>query len=232
MKPIQLAACMVFFSGFAVHGFAVELPAELLGGLASENFQDREKSEDSLLAWSRQRPKESMPALYAQSRSHESPEVRSRCLDVLKELVTDEYLREGESGYIGIMMAEQRVAVPGDPEQRMAILITDVVPGTPAEKFGLAVGDLIVGVDDHVWREFGAALAFGEEIKKYRPATKVSLKLLRKGEVVEVPLVLGRRPADMVGRFMGLTAEEIAESDRIAKERYFRQWVERQKGEE
>ena len=48
----------------------------------------------------------------------DDPEVRERCLAILRDLVNDEYLKDGE-GYIGIRMQdEMATAVPGDVKPR------------------------------------------------------------------------------------------------------------------
>jgi C-terminal processing protease CtpA/Prc len=99
-----------------------------------------------------------MEELYRQSRVADDPEVRERCLGVLRELVNDEYLSEGE-GYIGIRMRDEvAAAVPGDANPRNAIRVMQVVPDSAAERAGLLVDDLIVGLNDLVWRDGPASM--------------------------------------------------------------------------
>lgn len=169
-----------------------------------------------------------MDRLYGISRGgHPDPEVRGRCTKVLRELVADEYLREGGEGFVGITMLEQGVAVPGDALERQGIRVTQVVPGTPADKAGIVMGDLIVGMGELVWRDVGAVFEFSNEIKRQKPGTQVILKVLRNDQVEEVPVLLARRPPGMDPRLLMLTPEELMEADRAAKERFFRQWMDR-----
>src|SRR5690606_10441051 len=135
----------------------------MLKGLESEDFKTREAAQAELLAWSRQRPEKAMEALFREYHVAGDPEVRRRCHDVLRELVTDEYLREGE-GYVGIFMQEEAIVVPGDPDLRRAIRVTQLVRDSPAERAKFRVGDLIVSVENAIWRQPGAVDDFGEKI--------------------------------------------------------------------
>lgn len=229
MNPrVVVTVVLLFLVSFgAAAGRA--LPDGTLERLASEEFREREAGQLELLAWARTSPAKTVDELYELTRVHENPEVRRRCMEVLRELVFDEYLREGGPGYIGIRMMEEQVAVPGDDGLRVGIRVTEVVDETPAEEAGLVQGDLIVGIDDRVWREQGMVFEFGDEIKRLKAGTRIVLKLLKNGAVVELPLTLGRRPPGALERFPMMTAEELAEADRAAKERYFREWMDRRR---
>ena len=216
---------------------AMDLPAALMEGLKSEKFAEREQAEAELLLWARQRQDGSLEDLYQQSRSAGDPELRERCFSVLRQLVTDEYLRVGV-GYLGILMnpVAERVNIPGDTEPRFAIKILQVVPDAPAHKAGLVVGDLLLGVNDAVWRQEHTSAVVTEKIKSLKAGTRISVKLLRDNKVMDVALVLARRPAeDQLPQFgfgMKMTPEAAAAAERTAKEKYFRRWLaERKSGE-
>ena len=220
-------------AGFAVCARGIELPAALTEGLKSEKFAERERAQAELLAWTRQRPDASMEALYQQSRTAEDPELRQRCFSVLRELVTDEYLRNGV-GYIGIRMNPntEAVNVPDEAQPRFAVRVLQVEPGTPAQKAGLVGGDLLLGVDDAVWQQEDTSASVSEKIKSLKAGTRVTIKLFRDGKIVEVPLVLARRPAaaDLLQFQFGLggfqiSPEAAAAADRAAKEDYFKRWL-------
>lgn len=212
----------------------IELPAAFLEGLKSEKFAEREQAEAELLAWTRQRPEASMESLYQQSRTADDPELRGRCLSVLRELVSDEYLRNGV-GYIGIRMNPntEAVNVAGEAKPRFAVRVLQVEPGTPAQKAGLLGGDLLLGVDDTAWQQEDTSAVVSEKIKSLKAGTRVSVKLFRDAKIVDVPLVLARRPAaaDLLqfqfgfGGGMQVSPEAAAAADRAAKEDYFRRWL-------
>lgn len=218
---------------------SIELPAGLLDGLKSEKFAEREHAEAELLAWARQRPDDSMEALYQQSRKAEDPELRERCFSVLRELVSDEYLRNGV-GYMGIRMNPntEAVNVPGEVDPRFAIRVLQVEPETPAQKAGLVGGDLMLGVDDAVWHQDDTSATVSDKIKSLKAGTRVTIKLFRAGKIVEVPLVLARRPAaaDLLqfqfGMGMQINPDSLAAADRAAKEDYFRRWLAARKAKE
>ena len=126
-----------------------------------------------------------MDELFRQSRIAEDPEARERCLSILRELVIDGYAKEGE-GYIGIGLRPEIGNVPGDPNPRGVIRVTQVQPDTPAQKADIRLNDLIVGLDREVWHEVDASLVFREKIRMMKPNTKVELKILRDGVVSAV----------------------------------------------
>jgi len=214
----------------------IELPAEVMQSLKAENFAQREKAQAALLEWARQSPDASLEALYQQSRAGDDPEQRERCLAVLRDLVTDEYLRNGV-GYVGFRMNPntEAVNVPGEANPRFAVRVLQVEPDTPGHKAGLLGGDLLLGVDDTVWHQEDTSATVSEKIKSLKAGTRVTLKLFREGKIVEVPLVLARRPAaaDLLqfGFFGGLgmpqqaSPEAIAAAERAAKDDYFRHWL-------
>ena len=219
--PLLLMACLQSLS-------ALEIPAGPLAALESDEFQIREKAQAELLVWSRERPQVAMDALFRKSRSAEDPEVRERCLELLRELVNDEYLKEGE-GFIGIRMLDEMANVPGDPEPRIAIRVTLVMPDSAAQKAGLKINDLIIGIDEKIWRVGSALGPFSDSIRQRKPGTRVALRVLRDKELMDVNVVLGRRPLIADNPFLDERQADIQAAEKAAKEAYFRRWLERRK---
>lgn len=207
----------------------------MVESLKSEKFADRETAEANLLAWSRQQPAEAMEELYRQSRVAPDPEVRERCFDVLRGLVNDDYLRNGV-GYLGVMMNPntEPVNVAGENQPRFAIRLIHVEADTPAKKAGLVVGDLLLGVNDTTWRQDHTSKSVSDAIQGYKAGAAVTIKLFRGGQVVEIPVVLGRRPAAanlmLLGGFgMRMTPADEAAAENVAREEYLQRWLARKK---
>jgi hypothetical protein len=198
----------------------IELPPEALSGLGSRLFREREAAQAELLGWGRAQPGPAMEELLRQSRMADDPEVRERCLSVLRALVEDEYLKEGE-GYIGIAMKDEISDVPGEAKPREVIRVTLVQPDSPGALAGIHHNDLIVGLNGNVWHE----TLFRANVRMMKPNTKVDLKILRDGELLDLQVTLARRPksADILF-FNGQTFDPEA-MERAAKEAYFRGWL-------
>jgi hypothetical protein len=207
---------------------ALELPAGPLAALESDEFRVREKGQTDLLEWSRERPQAAMDELFRMSRSAQDPEVRERCIEVLRELVNDEYLKEGE-GFIGIRMQDELANVPGDPKPRIAIRVIQVVPDSAAHKAGMKVNDLIVGFDDKVWRAGTALGPFSDSIRQIKPGTRITLRVLRNKELIDVDVILGRRPVTADNPFLDERQVDMEAAEQAAREAYFRRWLERRK---
>lgn len=229
-RTVKLAShsLAVFVSCFPFVVLGIELPAAALSKLGSEQFADRQQAQDELLEWSRKQPVASMDALYRHTRTAKDPEVRERCRSILKELVTDEYLKDGE-GYIGIGLMDDFVNVPGEPEPRNAVRISLVQEGSPGQKAGIRANDLILAVDGENGPAVQNHLKFQEEIRTRKPGSKVKMRLLRGAEILELEILLGRRlPVDENlfpnGRNIDPEALDLA-----AKEAHFRRWMEKKK---
>lgn len=202
----------------------VELPSNVFAQLKSQDFKSRESAESELLLWGRERPGPAMDELLRQSRIADDPEVRQRCLNVLRELVIDEYLKDGE-GYLGIMMGDAIENVPGDEKPRSVINVVQVVPDSAAQRGGLQPNDVIIALDDFIWREGAARLPFSEKIRAKKPNTKVALKVIRNGKIIELPITLGRRPPLQDNLFLNDPNFDPQAIERADKEAYFRRWL-------
>lgn len=207
---------------------AIEIPGGPLADLKSEEFGKRETAQEELIAWARLEPAPAMDLLFEQSRVADDPEVRERCLAVLRELVNDEYAKDGE-GFIGIAMMDEELVLPENAKPRGVIRVTNVIRESAAAKAGLQFNDLILGFDDHVWNEKMISLPFREQIRQLKPNSKITLKLLRDGKPMDVQLILGRRPPMPENPFFGQRVEDPAAAEQAAKDGYFRRWLERRK---
>lgn len=227
----RLVILTVFVSVLEIGAAPVEIPPGPLRDLASDQFRTRKHAEAEILAWARQRPAVATDAIFEHSRTSPDPEVRERCLSILRDLVADEYLRDGE-GYIGIRMQDEITNVPGDPKPRGAIRVIQVVAGSAAESAGLQLNDLIVGLNDEIWHERVISFAFGDRIRQFKPNAVVNLKVLRAGNLIEVPVKLGRRPLFAENPFIEQTEEEIAEAEKAAQAAHFKRWLEERRKRE
>jgi predicted metalloprotease with PDZ domain len=203
---------------------AAELPSGVLSGLGSQNFREREAAQTRLLEWGRTQSGPAMDELLRQSRIAADPEVRERCLSVLRALVIDEYLNEGE-GYLGISLKDEVSDVPGEVKPRGVIRVLMVQADTPAEHAGIRQNDLIVGVNGEMWQD----VVFRANVRMMKPNMKVDLKIVRDGGLIELKATLGRRPLSAdIGIFPGQSFDPEA-TERAAKEAYFRRWLSQRK---
>lgn len=226
LPVIAAASALTLAYGLRVCGG--DLPATALAEMRSDEFQVREQAQAGLLAWARQRPEPAKEALYLAARGHADPEVRERCLAVLRDLVTDDYLKEGE-GYIGIRMQDETALVPGENKPRSVIRVVDVVEGSAALKAGVKANDLICGLNDMAWRDEAASTPFSTRIRKLKPGSRVTLKLLRDGEVMHLRVTLGRRPLIADNPFLDQRQVDLEAAEQAAREAYFRRWLDLRK---
>jgi len=228
MRNALLGGCIITgcVAASGATSWGIELPAGPLANLRSEEFRTRESAQAELLAWARLQPEGVMNELLRHSRGDNDPEVRERCLAVLKELVNDEFLKDGE-GFIGIQMLDELANIPGDPNPRGAVRVIMLVPDSAAQKAGLQLNDLIIGMGDQVWHELGASLVFRERIRQLKPNTKITLKVLRNGNPLEIEVKLGRRPITADLLFFDQRQFDPEAAERAAKDGYFRRWLER-----
>lgn len=63
-----------------------------------------------------------------------------------------------------------------------------IVPGSPAEKAGLKEGDVITEVDRDI---LDGRADLGEILIQYKPGASVTLKVIRNGKTIELPVTLG-----------------------------------------
>lgn len=205
---------------------AIELPQVPLSTLKSLRFKEREKAQEDLLKWGRERPEQAKEEFFTQAQIAEDPEVRERCLEILRALVMDEYAKEGE-GFVGIAMRDDQKLLPGDPLLRSVIFVTLVQDGSPAHRAGIQINDIIVGLNGQAWHNVEASPAFREVILGTKPGTRVKLQIMRNEEMLDFNVTLGRKPNHdgQNNLFFNRGADEAEAIEQAAKEAYFRRWL-------
>lgn len=152
--------------------------------------------------------------------SHD-PEIRVRCMSVLRQLVIDDYLKEGD-GYIGIALLGEMTKIPQDPKPRGVIRITQVQPNSPASRAAILVGDRIIGLDREIWYEADMYIKFQNRIKATKPDTRVTLHILRENVILDVLMMLVRRPVAIDNSlFFSRRGSDLDGLETAAKEGYF-----------
>lgn len=207
---------------------AAELPAAPFSKLGSEQFAERELAQEQLLEWCRKQPAASMDLLYKHTQTAKDPEVRERCKSILKALVADEYLKDGQ-GYIGIALANDFANIPGAPGPRNAVRVSLVENGSPGDKAGLRANDLILALDGKDGPAAQDYQKFQEEIRARKPDAKVKLKILRGAEILELEIRLGRRIPVPENFFPDGRNPDPEALDQAAKEAHFRRWMDQKK---
>lgn len=209
------ARVFVFWAVAVMSAVCQQVPAEILKGLSSDKFADRESAHAQLNEWARGKPAASVPALRKQVAVDEDPEIQVRCLSVLRELVIEKEF-PGE-GYLGISMFEMTVQVPGDQVPRRVIRIGMVLPGSAAEHAGLMANDLVIGLDDTIWRQDGMSTEFAKRIRDTRPGSEVTLVVQQGEKVSKLKVKVGLKPEE--------PGEEGAAAAQAARDRFFEKWL-------
>jgi len=222
MKTGVLSSAL--FGFMAVLLFAEGIPAVLLSGLSSENFNERESSQSKIVDWAREKKKAATSVIVKLSKLSEDPEVRQRCAVILRELSNEDYLSDG-IGYLGINMAEEAFPADEAGQQRIGIRIRGVMRGSPADEAGLKAGDLILGLDGETWNKVGSVNIFTDTIGRKKPLVEVVLSVKRQaGETEDIKVKLGKRPVEDLLMARG----DIELLDKHAKDQHFREWLKEQ----
>lgn len=227
---MSLFKCLLLYSFIPTVLCAETIPKVFLKALESEDFRARESAEADVLLWARKTPKLAVAELLRLSSDggSPSPEVRERCMQVLRQLAADDFAKEGD-GYLGVRMDDRLVQMLGNQPDSWSVTVLEVVPDSAAAKCGLQVGDAIVEVDGQGWQQ-AASMLFSEKIRKCKPGTRVNLKVLRDGKLQNIRAVLGRRPAD-ADLFMPGTDPEAGKAlEQQAKDAHFQRWLTEKKG--
>jgi len=204
---------------------AEKVPEGLIRDLASEEFKEREEAEGGLLDWAASHGVEAVRSIHVLSIGSDNPEIRQRCLKILKDLSDRDYLSSG-SGYLGITMLEERMAVKGDDKPRLGIRIQWVVDGSPASEAGIRRGDLIVALDGKKWHDDGAMDDFREIIADSKPLENVVLSIIRGDEdPFDASVRLGRRPIENLSGI----GQDLQLLDQRAREAHFKEWLKKVK---
>lgn len=206
--------------------------AELISGLAAEDFATRENAEAELWQWALANPRDAGKCLWELSVGAPDPEVRDRCLNLLRRQILAERDSQG-SGFIGISMQAELVTPPNGEEQP-ALRVTDLIPLSGAIASDLKVGDLILkfegrklagqvpnGFQD---QEEAVGARLSEAVRQRKPGETVSLTVLRGDKQFDVKVVLGLFRPTLHGGLLDPSSYE----ERIRREDdlYFDAWLE------
>lgn len=202
----------------------VEVPHEPLEALSDGQFRVREDAQSKLLAWARIDPGPSMDELLKEFQSSEDPEVRERCLEILRVLVAEQFMGEGQ-GFLGVIRIGMSVDLPGESTPCHGVLVTGVRLGTPANRAGIRLNDVIVSVNGTRWSEATASDEFGDQIAALKPGSSVKIGIFREGKLIELEVVLTRRPANADHGLFNDPGFDSDAEERAAIEAHFREWL-------
>lgn len=229
-KPWSKLLVVSVLSGIQLtFGSAGELPVSLLLDLGNSEFKVREKAQSELLAKARLQPGPSTDELFHVSKISADPETRQRCFEILRHLLTDQYMKEGQ-GFVGIGRFDKAVELEGQKEPCNAVLVTSVRRGTPADRAGIQVNDLILALNGTYWKEPTASEIFANQIAALKPGTKVTLLVYRDDKKIELDLVLVRRPAGLGNEFIPGQPLDPDKAERDALEAYIQDWFNQKSG--
>ncbi len=210
-----------------VFASAETVPKALLEGLSSEEFKQRELSQVEIEKWVGEKGSAGVAAIYQIYVGADDPEVRNRCLRVLRIQSEKDYMNDGQ-GYLGVTLAEEELEVAGEEKPRIGIRITFVMPGSQAEIAGIKAGDIIASMDGKKWHAQGAINELIETVASYKPLRKVVFEIKRQGEdkLSEVPVILGKRPVDDLKQ---MYYNQLDDLEKKAREKHFEEWLKKLK---
>ncbi len=211
----------------AVFASAETVPKDLLEGLSSEEFKQREVSQVEIEKWVAEKGSAGVAAIYQLYVGADDPEVRNRCLRVLRIQSEKDYMNDGK-GYLGVTLDEEELEVAGEEKPRIGIRITFVMPGSQAEIAGIKAGDIIASMDGKKWHARGAINELIETVASYKPLRKVVFEIKRQGEdkLSEVPVILGKRPVDDLKQ---MYYNQLDDLEKKAREKHFEEWLKKLK---
>lgn len=215
--------CSVFLVGL---GLGEEVPKQILDGLSSEQYKQREDYQIELEKWISDKGPAGISAIYKVYTKSDDPEVRSRCLRVLRAQSDKEYLNEGQ-GYLGVQLWEEILQLPGDDKPRVCVRVTYIMPGSQAELAGIKVGDVLTALDGKKWYERGAMNELIQIISSHKPLRKVVFQVKRADEaaLIEVPVILGKRP---VADLRMMAVDDLQQLEKEARDAHFKEWLKKQ----
>lgn len=108
---------------------------------------------------------------------------------VVPTLLTHGRIRRG---YLGLGAHPVRLPAAWQQGQEAGLLIVSIEPGSPAERGGLLIGDTLMAIDGTSVRRHDDIQA---RLTPESVGTSVRLRLIRGGEVKELTVTIGERPA-------------------------------------
>lgn len=96
------------------------------------------------------------------------------------------------SGYLGLELSAEAVAIDASlGTSRLGAYVTDLDAGSPALAAGITPGDVITALNG---KPFGSPRELLAAIRQLAPGSTASLTVFREGQLVDVPVTIGRRP--------------------------------------
>lgn len=190
--------------GIAAILLTTGLPAEdagqnslehFIAGLSAPSHADRVLASQSIRNYALD-PKNKVTAeeLFEIYVASDSPEVQSRILPILKELVLTEQFGPGD-GFIGIKMGPGRGIDRAVPEGRgpYFIQIGEVLVDGAGALAGLRPNDQILGLNDEDYSQADSLAKFQADVRNFHPGQTITLHILRENEALSLPVTLIRR---------------------------------------
>jgi hypothetical protein len=182
------AAVALLATGTAMAAADMDALVEKLG---SEDFKVRQGASAELVRRGRENPPAVQALCLHSYLTSTDPEIRLRSKDVLRELLTESY------GFLGVKhRAAEYFDDAGEPRKGVAIML--VLDGQAAQAAGLQVGDIVISIDGKEFDEKEPAEDFSRRIRLLGAGRKATLKVVRAGETITVPLTTGSAPRDLV----------------------------------
>lgn len=117
--------------------------------------------------------------------------------NTVKEIFT-QLVEQGEvvRGYAGVNLqpVTEKIAAQLRLPEVHGVVVTFVQPDSPAEESGIVFGDVIIHYDGQPLSRTNAVKDLRSRLLKSKPGTTVTLGVIRRGQPLEVPLKVGRKP--------------------------------------
>jgi hypothetical protein len=207
--------------------------AALVEALGADDFAAREKAEADLAKWAADHPQDACERFWELSRQATDPEVRDRCLSLLRRQVLRERDAEG-MGFIGISMQAVLVTPPGADEQP-AVRVIDIIPLSGAVNSDLKIGDQILKFDGRkltgqvpnalgMQDDDAVGFRLSEWVRQRKPGETVVLTVLRGVDQLDVKVTLGLYRQTLQNGLLDPSSYE----ERIRREddQFFESWLE------
>ena len=104
--------------------------------------------------------------------------------------ISDELLADGTADHALLGVSLSDGGGTADGSTRQGAEVAEVSPGSAAEQGGLQVGDTVVAIDGD---EVTGAESLTAHVRERAPGTEVTLSVVRDGQSLDVPVVLGTR---------------------------------------
>lgn len=123
--------------------------------------------------------------------------------------VKDQLQKHGKvtRGHLGVTIQEvnQRLAESFGLKRAEGALVTAVTPGSPAEKAGIQTGDVVIGFNG---KEISSSAELPLAVGDARPGETATVRVWRKGQPLDLKVVIGESPQEQLASANPQTAEQ------------------------